>query len=194
METERKLKMSVDEHGNEYWTGVGISMEVTNTETEEQRRIAALEERITTLEAALAGAQAQVTVNMSPYDAKLNAILDSIASSRKFEAIKNRSDEVLTKNKKLMTLKFNVEFPVLDTRFVNAHAETVESSARFFAGVKNFLVSRVHVRELAGKGDKSKLTIRYEEEYSTGATFHDVMKRAEEYARDYCEGIGLGAE
>ncbi|GLW38462.1 hypothetical protein Pcaca04_23980 [Pectobacterium carotovorum subsp. carotovorum] len=71
MEQTATLRIQTDENGNKYIAGVIIGdatiskLYIKTDDTDEQRRIAALEERVTALESALAGTQAQVIVSKS---------------------------------------------------------------------------------------------------------------------------------
>lgn len=93
-----------------------------------------------------------------------------------------------------MTLKFQVGFPKEDIRFAPDYIDKARHAGTFLAGIIKLLTSTINVSGLTDDGIHSTLTIHYEEVYSPDATISGVMERAEQFARDFCNKIGIGAE
>lgn len=94
-----------------------------------------------------------------------------------------------------LKLRFDVLSPVRDMRVAPDYEDRVEKSKDFSFGMIKTLYSKVHVSGFTDdESDRSTLTIHYVEDYTDESTFSGVMTRAEEYARNYCQKLGLGAE
>ncbi|WP_145587378.1 hypothetical protein [Yersinia rochesterensis] len=94
-----------------------------------------------------------------------------------------------------LKLRFDVLSPVRDIRVAPDYEDRVEKSKDFSFGMIKTLYSKVHVSGFTDdESDCSTLTIHYVEDYTDESTFSGVMTRAEEYARNYCHKLGLGAE
>ncbi|MBN3145374.1 hypothetical protein [Pectobacterium brasiliense] len=92
MEQTATLRIQTDESGNKFIAGVAIGdMTISKSyikldDSDEQRRIAALETQVNQLSVQISSLQSAITVSADHVD-KLNAILDSISSSTQFEAL-----------------------------------------------------------------------------------------------------------
>ncbi len=93
-----------------------------------------------------------------------------------------------------MKLTFDVRFPKQGVRFVPDYEEKIKSSLSYDVGAISTLTSDVIVTGFTENDtDNNELRISYTEDYSSTNTFGDFIKRAEKYARDYCNKIGIGA-
>ncbi|GAB50207.1 hypothetical protein [Atlantibacter hermannii] len=93
-----------------------------------------------------------------------------------------------------MQLSFDVSFPTQDIRITPGYAEEIRNSFSFTAGVVKTLKVKVVVKGLTSdKCDDTMLVINYSEDYLDKCSFGEVINRAEQYARNYCRNLGLGA-
>lgn len=92
-----------------------------------------------------------------------------------------------------MTLEFRVGFPKEDIRFAPDYIEQASAALTLQAGITKLLTSTIKVSGLTDNSVRAVLTIHYEEVYSTNTTISGVLERAEKFARDYCQKLGIGA-
>ncbi len=93
-----------------------------------------------------------------------------------------------------MNLRFDVSFPTLDIRIEPGYAEKIKGYNNFRAGIIDVLNVRVCVKGFTDNDrDQTKMVIEYTEDYHYASSFGEVIGRAEEYAREYCKKLGLGA-
>lgn len=92
-----------------------------------------------------------------------------------------------------MTLKFQIFFPVEDLRFPANYCETLKQKTSLLEGAIRLLVCDIVVSGITDGENSAKLTFSYEEVYAVDSTIDGVMKRAEQFARDFCTKIGIGA-
>ncbi|CQR19356.1 hypothetical protein [Yersinia enterocolitica] len=131
----------------------------------------------------------------------VSAIIENAEANARQYSVRVGVNQVTSDNSKALAstqrlkLRFDVLSPVRDMRVAPDYEDRVEKSKDFSFGIIKTLYSKVHVSGFTDdENDRSTLTIHYVEDYTDKSTFSGVMTRAEEYARNYCQKLGLGAE
>ncbi|MGE5036850.1 hypothetical protein [Yersinia enterocolitica] len=131
----------------------------------------------------------------------VSAIIENAEANACQYSVRVGVNQVTSDNSKALAstqrlkLRFDVLSPVRDMRVAPDYEDRVEKSKDFSFGMIKTLYSKVHVSGFTDdENDRSTLTIHYVEDYTDKSTFSGVMTRAEEYARNYCQKLGLGAE
>lgn len=134
-------------------------------------------------------------------DSNVSAIIENAEANACQYSVRVGVNQVTSDNSKALAstqrlkLRFDVLSPVRDMRVAPDYEDRVEKSKDFSFGMIKTLYSKVHVSGFTDdENDRSTLTIHYIEDYTDKSTFSGVMTRAEEYARNYCQKLGLGAE
>ncbi|CNG71164.1 hypothetical protein ACMVCI_004624 [Yersinia enterocolitica] len=134
-------------------------------------------------------------------DSNVSAIIENAEANACQYSVRVGVNQVTSDNSKALAstqrlkLRFDVLSPVRDMRVAPDYEDRVEKSKDFSFGIIKTLYSKVHVSGFTDdENDRSTLTIHYVEDYTDKSTFSGVMTRAEEYARNYCQKLGLGAE
>ncbi|EKN3726538.1 hypothetical protein OU746_004052 [Yersinia enterocolitica] len=134
-------------------------------------------------------------------DSNVSAIIENAEANACQYSVRVGVNQVTSDNSKALAstqrlkLRFDVLSPVRDMRVAPDYEDRVEKSKDFSFGMIKTLYSKVHVSGFTDdENDRSTLTIHYVEDYTDKSTFSGVMTRAEEYARNYCQKLGLGAE
>ncbi|HIC7323486.1 TPA: hypothetical protein ACW5VC_000580 [Yersinia enterocolitica] len=134
-------------------------------------------------------------------DSNVSAIIENAEANACQYSVRVGVNQVTSDNSKALAstqrlkLRFDVLSPVRDMRVAPDYEDRVEKSKDFSFGMIKTLYSKVHVSGFTDdENDRSTLTIHYVEDYTDKSTFSSVMTRAEEYARNYCQKLGLGAE
>ncbi|WP_145551914.1 hypothetical protein [Yersinia mollaretii] len=131
----------------------------------------------------------------------VSAIIENAEANARQYSVRVGVNQVTSDNSKALAstqrlkLRFDVLSPVRDMRVAPDYEDRIEKSKDFSFGMIKTLYSKVHVSGFTDdESDRSTLTIHYVEDYTDESTFSGVMTRAEEYARNYCQKLGLGAE
>ncbi|MGK4442475.1 hypothetical protein ACSMDF_03790 [Yersinia enterocolitica] len=131
----------------------------------------------------------------------VSAIIENAEANARQYSVRVGVNQVTSDNSKALAstqqlkLRFDVLSPVRDMRVAPDYEDRVEKSKDFSFGMIKTLYSKVYVSGFTdNESDRSTLTIHYVEDYTDESTFSGVMTRAEEYARNYCQKLGLGAE
>ena len=134
-------------------------------------------------------------------DSNVSAIIENAEANACQYSVRVGVNQVTSDNSKALAstqrlkLRFDVLSPVRDMRVAPDYEDRVEKSKDFSFGIIKTLYSKVHVSGFTDdENDRSTLTIHYVEDYTDESTFSGVMARAEYYARNYCQKLGLGAE
>lgn len=134
-------------------------------------------------------------------DSNVSAIIENAETNACQYSVRVGVNQVTSDNSKALAptqrlkLRFDVLSPVRDMRVAPDYEDRIEKSKDFSFGMIKTLYSKVHVSGFTDdESDRSTLTIHYVEDYTDESTFSGVMTRAEEYARNYCQKLGLGAE
>ena len=134
-------------------------------------------------------------------DSNVSAIIENAEANACQYSVRVGVNQVTSDNSKALAstqrlkLRFDVLSPVRDMRVAPDYEDRVEKSKDFSFGMIKTLYSKVHVSGFTDdENDRSTLTIHYVEDYTDKSTFSGVMTRAEDYARNYCQKLGLGAE
>lgn len=91
-------------------------------------------------------------------------------------------------------MKIQVGFPVIGNRIAPDYAKII-SEGNFSATMIKTVDCKIIVNELTcDEKDRSSLNIEFTEDYDEESTFAGVMKRAESFAIDYCNKLGIGAD
>ncbi|HHS7123746.1 TPA: hypothetical protein ACTM63_004313 [Yersinia enterocolitica] len=137
----------------------------------------------------------------SAIDSNVSDIIDNAEANACQYSVRVGVNQVTSDNSKALAstqrlkLRFDVLSPVRDMRVAPDYEDRVEKSKDFSFGMIKTLYSKVHVSGFTDdESDRTILTIHYVEDYTDESTFSGVMTRAEEYARNYCQKLGLGAE
>ncbi|OWF73685.1 hypothetical protein B4902_06730 [Yersinia frederiksenii] len=140
-------------------------------------------------------------ISQSAIDSNVSAIIENAEANVSQYSVRLgvnqvKSDNTITlASAQGLKLRFDVLSPVRDMRVAPDYEERIEKSKDFSFGMIKTLYSKVHVSGFTDdETDRSTLTIHYVEDYTDESTFSGVMTRAEEYARNYCQMLGLGAE
>lgn len=140
-------------------------------------------------------------MSQAAIDSNVSAIIENAEANACQYSVRVGVNQVTSDNSKALAstqrlkLRFDVLSPVRDMRVAPDYEDRVEKSKDFSFGIIKTLYSKVHVSGFTDdENDRSTLTIHYVEDYTDKSTFSGVMTRAEEYARNYCQKLGLGAE
>lgn len=140
-------------------------------------------------------------ISQAAIDSNVLAIIENAEANACQYSVRVGVNQVTSDNSKALAstqrlkLRFDVLSPVRDMRVAPDYEDRVEKSKDFSFGIIKTLYSKVHVSGFTDdENDRSTLTIHYVEDYTDKSTFSGVMTRAEEYARNYCQKLGLGAE